>query len=95
MKHFYVITNNQKDPDRVTTERIRSYLEKNGCACEIQEQTGQEDIHTDETRIPAETECILVLGGDGTILQASRDTVQSGNTGNWCQSWNAGIFGGD
>lgn len=75
MKHFYVITNNQKDPDRVTTERIRSYLEKNGCACEIQEQTGQEDIHTDETRIPAETECILVLGGDGTILQASRDTV--------------------
>lgn len=75
MKHFFVITNNQKDPDRVTTERIRSYLEKNGCACEIQEQTGQEDIHTDETRIPAETECILVLGGDGTILQASRDTV--------------------
>ncbi len=76
MKHFYVITNNQKDPDRTTTERIRTYLEKRGCTCEVQEQSEQGDIHTDAGKIPRETQCILVLGGDGTILQASRDTVE-------------------
>lgn len=76
MKHFYVITNNQKDPDRVTTERIRSYFLSRGCICEVQEQSEQGDIHTDAAKIPKETQCILVLGGDGTILQASRDTVE-------------------
>ena len=76
MKHFYVITNNQKDPDRTTTKKIRTYLEKRGCTCEVQEQSEQGDIRTDASKIPGETQGILVLGGDGTILQASRDTVE-------------------
>ena len=76
MKHFYVITNNQKDPDRTTTKKIRTYLEKRGCTCEVQEQSEQGDIRTDAAKIPGETQGILVLGGDGTILQASRDTVE-------------------
>ena len=31
--------------------------------------------YTDEAWIPDGTECILVLGGDGTLIQAARDTV--------------------
>ena len=31
--------------------------------------------YTDPERIPGGTECIIVLGGDGTLLQAARDVV--------------------
>lgn len=69
MNHFYVITNYIKDPDRVITNRIRTFLEEHGRQCAFQEQDA-------ELTIPAETDCILVLGGDGTILQAVRDTIE-------------------
>ena len=36
----------------------------------------QEDKHL--LQIPPETDCILVLGGDGTLLQTARDTVGLG-----------------
>lgn len=75
MRHFYVITNDQKDPDRTTTERISAYLKSHGCTCEVQKQSDDMGVRTDVSKIPEETECIIVLGGDGTILQASRDTV--------------------
>ena len=29
--------------------------------------------YTDPRKIPEETQCIIVLGGDGTLLQAARD----------------------
>ena len=31
--------------------------------------------YTDPSKIPEDTECIIVLGGDGTLLQAARDMV--------------------
>lgn len=33
--------------------------------------------YTDASRIPSDVECVLVLGGDGTLLQASRDLVDT------------------
>lgn len=34
----------------------------------------QNSTYTDTSEIPPETECILVLGGDGTLIEAARDT---------------------
>ena len=39
------------------------------------EDSGGDYRYTDASLIPAGTECILVLGGDGTLIQAARDTV--------------------
>lgn len=36
----------------------------------------KEHGYTDAARIPADVDCILVLGGDGTLLQAARDIIQ-------------------
>ena len=32
--------------------------------------------YTDAQTIPEDVDCILVLGGDGTLLQAARDVVE-------------------
>ena len=40
----------------------------------LQEDRLQVQFHyTDPRKIPEETQCIIVLGGDGTLLQAARD----------------------
>lgn len=80
MDIFYVITNLQKDPGLVTANRICDYLKAQGKTCYIQER-GAAEIpgqyrYTDVRRIPKTVECVLVLGGDGTLLQAARDLVE-------------------
>jgi len=80
MDKFYVITNMQKDPQLKIAKNIQKYLEKKGKQCLVQEmnQTGliQNYKYTDPAKVPQDVECVLVLGGDGTVLQASRDLVE-------------------
>ena len=82
MNRFYVITNVEKDKDLKTTRQIYDYLKARGCECTVREfqkketeDSGGDYRYTDASLIPAGTECILVLGGDGTLIQAARDTV--------------------
>ncbi|MBQ6886613.1 MAG: NAD(+)/NADH kinase [Lachnospiraceae bacterium] len=79
MKQFYVITNRHKDPELLVTNRIKKYIEERGGNCTIQVKEPsprREESYTDSAWLPDETECMLVLGGDGTMLQAARDTVE-------------------
>ncbi len=82
MNRFYVITNTEKDKELQTTRQIYDYLKARGCECTVREFQKKEKtektgdyLYTDASLIPAGTECILVLGGDGTLIQAARDTV--------------------
>ncbi|MCD8014346.1 MAG: NAD(+)/NADH kinase [Lachnospiraceae bacterium] len=79
MNVFYVISNEQKDPGQETAQYIRRYLSDRGRTCYLREHgkkaaSGQ-CHYTDAKRIPEEVECVLVLGGDGTLLHAARDLV--------------------
>ncbi len=81
MDYFYVITNREKDAGLATTRRVADYLEKNGKHCLVREFQNQEEHqsqrgYTNAKMIPRETQCILVLGGDGTLIQAARDTLE-------------------
>lgn len=71
MKHFYIIANPQKDKELVLTKQIQSYIEKHGGSCGY--QMNQE---YKQEKIPEQTECILVVGGDGTLLWAARDMAE-------------------
>lgn len=76
MKHFYIIANSHKDCNLERTNYIKKYLEKNYKKCSIQvKDLKREQSYTDSSRIPEDVDCILVLGGDGTLLQAARDTI--------------------
>lgn len=81
MDYFYVITNREKDAELSTTRRVVNYLEKNGKKCLVREFQNQKEHqsqkgYTNAKMIPGETQCILVLGGDGTLIQAARDTLE-------------------
>ena len=78
MDRFYIITNDAKDRDFKLTEEIETYLTSHGKECRVQqaERRQRGKFHyTDPNLIPEGTQCILVLGGDGTLLQAARDVV--------------------
>lgn len=63
MNRFYVITNRQKDPKLAVT----------GMLCDFLKSRGKECVLESEGPVPEGTDCVLVLGGDGTILQAARE----------------------
>ncbi|MGN0168053.1 MAG: NAD(+)/NADH kinase [Acetatifactor sp.] len=80
MKHFLIYTNRHKDKELATTKRICSYLELKGQRTTVKAEEGDwkdrivkdtDDIPED---IPKDVDCMIVLGGDGTVLQAARET---------------------
>ena len=76
-KRFYILTNNHKDPDGIVTDGIKEYLEGKGMevfkSSKHQELKNNRYLYTNADDVPDDTDCIIALGGDGTILQASRD----------------------
>ncbi len=78
MKRFFIITNKSKDPEMKETARIRKYLEAHGATCEVAEMervcAGSGPEYTCD--VPESSECCIVLGGDGTMLQAARNVLE-------------------
>jgi len=79
MHHFLVYTNYHKDTDYVISKKIREYMMAKGQRCSILSQNiaqGEGNREIPEgfvTEIPEDTYCMIVLGGDGTVLQAAGD----------------------
>ena len=76
MKSFYLITNEVKDPALQYTDRVISFLQKQeGCKVVRSGCSGGGSLHTDMTQIPGDTDCVLVLGGDGTLFAGGQRSV--------------------
>ena len=72
MKHFLIYTNFHKDEQGEVTECITKYLESKGQ--KVTRVTGPDGRVMPAEKIPVDAFCMLVLGGDGTMLRAARDT---------------------
>lgn len=70
MDRFYIIPNSAKDPELTFSNMIIDYLEEHGARCHVQKITEKMEgpyHYTDPDGIPEDTQCIIVLGGDGTL----------------------------
>ena len=78
MKHFLIITNSFKDKNLKLTNEIKEYIEKKGVSCQCFTSTGDDAKHAapEADAIAQETECVLVLGGDGTLIRAASKLVE-------------------
>lgn len=70
MEKFYIITNYTKDGDNRITRQIKAFIESYGKTCILCEKNEKEEIIVET--IPEDIDCALVIGGDGTFIQASR-----------------------
>lgn len=71
MDNFLVVTNKQKDPKFACTNQIRGYLERRGKICRT------ESGDSGELKIPDGVDCVIVLGGDGTLLRTARTAADA------------------
>jgi NAD+ kinase len=71
MDRFCVVAMREKPEIEQAAEQIQKYLEQRGCVCRI--NTG----YVERKNIAKDTQCAIVLGGDGTLLQAARELVET------------------
>lgn len=70
-----MITNPTKDAELKTACSIKDYLVGHGKTCIVDEGTKKpgKEGYTYKEQVSGETDCVIVLGGDGTLLQAAID----------------------
>lgn len=76
MDKFCIVTNLKKDKNLDHTNHIKAFLEERGKTCVIARERTEEDPllvkRNHLSVIPEDTDLCIVLGGDGTLLQAAR-----------------------
>ena len=73
MERFYIITNHLKDSNRKIAARIQEYVESKGKICLFPNYEEEHWVIQDD--IKDKIDCAIVIGGDGTLIQASRKLV--------------------
>lgn len=77
MRRFYIVTNRSKDAELKYTYSIIAYLKEHGAEGIYDEDSaaveGTKYCYTNAEVMPDDVDCIIVLGGDGTLIQAARD----------------------
>lgn len=68
MDRFGIVTNEEKDKDYEVTTQIKACLESKGKVCLL-----EDDYVADKAAFAEQSEGILVLGGDGTLIRAARE----------------------
>lgn len=80
MKNFFLIVNPTRDGGLEAARETEAFLKEKGCSysTHVTSESDGYDRYTDSSEIPKDTDCILVLGGDGTLIQAARDVADIG-----------------
>ncbi len=75
IERFYIIANRAKDKGQAFSGEIMEYLKKNGKACRVVQMEERPSLRNE---LNSATDCLLVLGGDGTVLEAAHIGADSG-----------------
>lgn len=74
MNKFLVVVNPDKDENLKVTQKIKEYLEARGAVCRIKKDYDLNKNNNLTEDFVGDAECILVLGGDGTLLHVAGET---------------------
>ncbi len=81
MKRFFIITNEHRDKDLSVTRSIQDYIEAKGGESSFyvsnKSKWGKGNLRQLKLR-DVQADCLLVLGGDGTLVRAARDMAKIG-----------------
>lgn len=82
MNTFGLVVNLNKEGVRELVGQIVLWLEERGCAVLINEDTarplGLSRLGVSESRLVERAQCMMVLGGDGTLLRTARKVAAAG-----------------
>ena len=70
MEHIFIVTNDGKDKDHSVTRHIKKIIEDYGKTCSVCRKDEEKKII--EESIPKGIDCVIVIGGDGSFIEAAR-----------------------
>lgn len=70
MEHILIATNDGKDKDQSVTRHIKTIIESYGKVCTLCQKDADKKIIEDS--IPADIDCVIVIGGDGSFIEVAR-----------------------
>ena len=78
MNKFCIVTNSNKDQNKDISNKISKYIVEQGGSCHVidnvNQQTGEYKV-LDVNEVPTGTQCIISIGGDGTLIHAAKDLI--------------------
>jgi len=82
MTKIGIIVNHSTRAAEVDIDKVCAYIEeKGGSFHRLKVKKGSAELmenFTDITGLPKDADCVMVLGGDGTIIQAARELAATG-----------------
>ena len=82
MTKIGIIVNHSTRAAEVDIDKVCAYIEeKGGSFHRLKVKSGSAELmenFTDITGLPKDADCVMVLGGDGTIIQAARELAATG-----------------
>lgn len=82
MTKIGIIVNHSTRAAEVDIDKVCAYIEeKGGSFHRLKVKSGSAELmenFTDITDLPKDADCVMVLGGDGTIIQAARELAETG-----------------
>ena len=78
MEKFYIITNKHKDPGMAFTKELMGFLRENGRQCVPVNTETDIEMKRLKAALDPEKDCLIVIGGDGTVLRAAHLILGSG-----------------
>ena len=76
MKNFFIISKSNRETNKKYISLVKDYIESHGGSCVVGNNECLASTETDIV-VPEDTECIISIGGDGTVVRVAHNISNS------------------